>query len=136
MKGICKGLGIFALALTFWVSASCSQAPAPVSIPSSVPAVQVYNFYQQERDANPVRLDYRIDNAEVRTFTGAITKIEGSKIQFLSEERFLARDKYLECKFSSEEGVLRLSKSDTVTVYGNLEDVNAAVKFKNCVLLP
>ena len=114
---------------------SCRQMPTPIPVPASVPVDQLYDFYQQEKETNPPRLDQRVVNEEIRTFTGTITKIEDSKIQFHIQELDFGKDKYLECKFSSKGSVLNLNTGSTVTVYGFLDDANGVIKFKNCVVI-
>jgi type IV secretory pathway VirB9-like protein len=136
--GSIKAMAMISLstaALALALSVSCQQEPPPRPIPTSVPVEWVYDHYQSEKEANPTRLEQRVDNGEAVAFRGVITKIEDSKIQFLNEDRFLEHDKYVECKFSSKQNMLRLSKGDTVMVYGKLDGVNSAVKFKGCVLL-
>ena len=77
----------------------------------------------------------RIRGSGIRSFEGQITKIDDSKLQFHIEEVFWGRDKYVECKFRDNRTIITLSKWDIVKVYGYLNDVNNAIKFKNCALI-
>ena len=76
-----------------------------------------------------------MESNEIRTFEGQITKIDDSKVQSHIEEVPLGRDKYVECRFRNREAVIPLSNGDIVKMYGYLDDVNDAIRFKNCALI-
>ena len=65
-------------------------------------------------------------------FHGNITRIEDSKLQFHIEERILASDLYVECKFPSINSVLSLNKGEHTRVYGYLNWVINVIAFDNC----
>ena len=85
-------------------------------------------------------------------FYGRITIGEDAAIRFYIEERFWARDKYVECKFDDEADVESLRSGQFVLVEGELDKAfpggflgfgrefhltaHESVKFKHCKLLP
>ena len=111
--------------------ASCEEPAAP-TFPPSVSFIELFEFYQQEKENNPTRLKNRVEAEELRVFNGPISNIDGSKIQFHVQRIIGGRDRYVECEFSTERSVLSLNVGDQVTVYGNLDDVNSVVRFKGC----
>ena len=113
---------------------ACEQAP-PKPAPTPVPiedVEDVYSDYQREKAANSTRLKARIESKEIRAFRGVVDRIDGSKLQFLYNERFLDKDQYLECKFDDESDVLRFNTKQEAQVVGRLDGANGVVKFTNC----
>ena len=128
---------------------ACSEGqPSPTPTPVPVERVEdVYADYQREKAANPTRLESRIDRKEVRAFQGTIDKIDGSKIQFVINERVGGKDEYVECDLEDSKRVLSINVGNLVTVAGKLDEAfpggklkdlgfkdNRAVKFKDCRL--
>lgn len=89
--GSIKAMAMISLstaALALALSVSCQQEPPPRPIPTSVPVEWVYDHYQSEKEANPTRLEQRVDNGEAVAFRGVITKIEDSKYNSLTKTGF------------------------------------------------
>ena len=128
------GAILLASVLLLIAGISCRAQATPVPIPASEPVEQVYSFYQREKEDNPNRLDWRVENNEIKAFHGTITEIDGSKMQFHISRRLLEGDEYIECEFPNENYTLDLSEGESAYVYGWLDDVNGAIKFKGCQL--
>ena len=96
----------------------------------SHPDVCRYSGQVVDHDGNGA--DARVDKKELISFSGVISKIDGDRVQFHIEKRFLDKDQYVECKFAVRSHVLPLDRGEEITVYGDLSKVGDAVKFENC----
>ena len=106
--------------------------PAPLPTPTAQPVSLLYDWFHEEQERNPVRFDRMLDDQGQYGFTGTVSKIDGAKVQFHLSRRSLKRDDYVECRFESEDDVVRFSVGETVTLYGNIAEVGRIVKFKEC----
>ena len=109
--------------------------PTPTPVP--IERVEdIYKFYQDEKANNETRLKGRIDRKEIRALHGVVSRIDGTKVQFLHTDNPLEKDTYVECKFQNEQQVWTLNKGEAASVIGMLAGVNGTVKFDNCRLVP
>ncbi len=111
---------------------ACKSDDKPLVLPTSVPAHALHERLQNEKELNPTRMEVKIDQRPLMAFHGDITRIEDSKVQFHIEERVLAPDLYVECKFANKNSVLPLNKGQSVRLYGYLTRVNDVIVFENC----
>lgn len=134
--------------VTLSLALACGAAtpkPTPTPLPTPQAVEQLYQFFMSEKTSNPSRLEKRVDNGGIFGFTGNISKIEGSKIQFHISEQSVGKDKYVECDLGDIDRVLSLNTGMPVTVYGRLDKAfpsgilrnygfkdSRAVKFKGC----
>lgn len=106
--------------------------PAPLPTPTAQPVSLLYDWFHAEQKRNPVRFDRMMEDEGRYGFTGIVSKIDGDKVQFHLSRRSLKRDDYVECRFKSEDDVVRFSVGETVTLYGNIAEVGRIVKFEEC----
>ncbi len=137
-------IGIVTLALIL-ACGEVAPTPMPTPTPTAQPVEGLYQFFLDEQEKNPQRLEKRADDGESFGFTGRISKIDGSVIQFVISEQSVGKDSYVECDLESSDKVLPLNIGDQVTVYGYLDKAfptgmlkglgfkdNKAIKFKDC----
>ena len=119
-------------------ASACNLLPAdPTPTPVPIERVEdIYKFYQDEKADNETRLKGLIDRKEIRAFRGVVSRIDGTKVQFLHTDNPLGKDTYVECKFQNEQQVWTLNKGEAASVIGMLAGVNGTVKFDNCRLVP
>ena len=131
--------GLAAAGIALAVSTSCTPSspdPTATPLPTSVPFTELYDFMQSEKNSNPTRVEYFVDVARPSVIEGQITNIKDSKLQFHVHKRTLRRDEYVECAFRQKGSVIRLNVGQLVKIYGELDTVDAAVKLKNCRIVP
>jgi hypothetical protein len=121
------------------LSGACSAGdpaptPAPTPTPTAQPAGGLYQYFQREKELNPVRFDRLMDERGSYGLTGEISAIDGTKVQFLIKQRRFRRDMYVECKFSNEEDMVDLNLRQMVTLYGKVVKAERVLKLEECRL--
>ena len=123
------------LTATVFVVACGNATPTPTQIPDFKEYTAFYSEMQKEKEDNPTRVDHFIDLKKEYGIVGAISEIDGSKVQFhIGPRRDLKKDLYIECEFSHKSSVLSLNKGDVIRVSGKLNKVNSKIELKNCKL--
>lgn len=130
--GLLLALGIAGAGLGCGGSETAIYTPAPLPTPTAQPASLLYAWFQDERERNPVRFDKIMDEKGVYGFTGIVSKIDGTKVQFHLARRAMKKDDYVECQFEELDDVLAFSIGDTITLYGNIVEVGRILKFEEC----
>lgn len=130
--GLLLALGLAGAGLGCGGGEPAIYTPAPLPTPTAQPASLLYAWFQDERERNPVRFDKIMDEKGVYGFTGIVSKIDGTKVQFHLARRAMKRDDYVECRFEELDDVLAFSIGDTITLYGNIVEVGRILKFEDC----
>ena len=129
------------------VLTACTSQPTqiPTPTPTPWPVKELYQVLHNEKESNSTRSERRVDEEWGVGITGRITKIEDDRVQFHIEVKefksaFFSgsldfKDLYVECKFPKKSYVYQLEIGDTVSLYGKLDQVSNAVKFKDCRFL-
>ena len=106
----------------------------PVPTPTAQAVVELYEFFQAEKERNPVRFDRIMEDEDLFGFTGIVSRIDGSTIRFHIAERRLRRDLFVECEFRESQDMLSLSVGEKATLYGKIDKAKRVVRFEECRL--
>lgn len=128
-SSVIRGVSLLAIAVVLFIS--CQQSTPP-PLPTPVSYDWLHRHYEQEREANPTRLDKIVESRPTHVVRGTITSIQGAKVQFHVQRLTFGKDKYVECVFPDERNVWNFNNGETVLVVGRLDRADNVVRLQNC----